>query len=509
MTLLEVQKAKRMIRILIDAGLFQGKNSEKYNMQAIRSIDPQKIDVVVITHVHNDHVGLLVWLAKNGFEGGVIATKHTVDIFPVIAEDSAKIQEQDYKKRVRALQRQKAKEKATRPKMLRRNKAKIKLEKLDRMREEVDRIKRRVKSETEKKDLILYNRKDVEEMLGRKLFKNGGFDYEIPVRIAHGITVKFYSSAHVLGGASVLIGIKDKETVRNLCFTGDLGREDNIILPPLGIPEEEPEYLFIESVYGNRLHPNREDNDEQYFAEIKRCYDKGQKITESVFAFQRPQESILKKTVAMLEGRIPEMPIYVDSPLLMSLNQVFARCWSMKEIGYRRDIITFNPFMAEGKNKNPFLKYAETHEDSQALIRKKGQFMVMACSGMGTNGRIIYHYGYGLPREDFVFFILGYAVSETLNSKLARGEKVVEINKKSMEVRARIKVFLGDSGHGDADLLRGYARKTLRKKTTKGVFIVHGSKEGGAGLKRNIIGDLGGIWEKKIVIPERGQTFQL
>jgi metallo-beta-lactamase family protein len=509
MTLLIVQKAKRVTRILIDAGLFQGKNSEKYNTQAIQSIDPREIDVVVITHVHNDHVGLLVWLAKNGFKGKIIATKQSVNIFPVVAEDSAKIQEEDYKKKIRALQHKKAQEKTVRPKTLRRNKAKVKLERLDRMRKEMDKIERRVKNEAEKRNLILYNRKDVENMLKREMFKNGGFDYEVPIRIAHGITVKFYSSDHVLGGASVVVGVEDKKTVRNLGFTSDLGKGDNIILPPLRYPKEKFEYILIESVYGDRLHPNREEDNGRYFEEIRRCYAEGKKITESVFAFQRSQESILKKTVAMLEGRIPEMPIYVDSPLILNLNKVFADCWDIKEISYRRDIIDFNPFKTEGKNKNPFLKYAETHEDSQKLIRMRGQFMVMACSGMGTSGRIVYHYMYGLPRDDSVFFILGYAVNETLNSKLARGEKIVEINKKPVKVRARINVFLGDSGHGDSDLLRSYVNKTLNKKTTKGVFIVHGPKEGGDSLKRNIIEDNGKIWEKKIFIPSRGEAFQL
>jgi len=270
---LTISQGKRSTQLLIDCGLKQGgKNAFEKNQSILTHLNPTRLDHIILTHSHIDHIGLLPLLAKHGFAGRIICTESTAALLPVMLEDSAKIQMAEAKKPNNSEPNEQ------------RGTDRLSLGNYDRKRQ-----KRKAKNLDQA--MALYNLEDVKAVCS--CIKNGGYAYRSWIKLDKGVDLIFYGSGHVLGGAICALRIDNGQSEPiYLRFSGDLGRRDGIILPPPEFPAEPTNYWFIESTYGDRIHPPRDQEIIKLLSLIKTAVAKKQKIIIPSFALERAQEII-------------------------------------------------------------------------------------------------------------------------------------------------------------------------------------------------------------------------
>jgi len=429
----EVTGSKHLItvngkKILLDCGLFQGKRKESDAKNRHFPFDPKEIDAVVLSHAHMDHSGLLPLLVKEGFDGPIFCTFATRDLCSYMLQDSAYIQERE-------------------------------AEYLNKKRE------RKGEDPIEP----LYTIDDVVPTMN--LFY--GIGYHKPFHVCDGVKGYFFDAGHILGSAQVHLEIDDKETgkKRTLSFTGDLGRKN---LPILKDPEILPksDFLISESTYGNRFHKSILNVGDILEENIKKVCKRGGKIIIPAFSLERTQEVVYHLNKLWQEQRIPDFPIYVDSPLSGNLTEVFAahpECY---------DEETSQEFI---KNRiNPFgfgrLKYIRDVEESKALNHRNGPMIIIAASGMCEHGRVLHHLKNNIEDSRNMVMIVGYQAAYTLGRKLIEKLEVVNIFGKPYRVKSEVIVVDAFSGHADrSDLLFYLGQIDGLQKT----FIVHGEENQG------------------------------
>ncbi|RJQ14522.1 MBL fold metallo-hydrolase [Candidatus Parcubacteria bacterium] len=409
-------------QFLIDCGLFQvGAFADKRNYQPF-SFDVSKIDFVCITHAHIDHSGRLPKLDKAGFSGKIHTTKGTADLMRLMLEDSHGLLEEEAKHL--------------------------------------------------KKD-PLYDHKDVEHTFEHLETHEYGESFE-PVR---GIEVKFQNSGHILGSSIIEIWIdtkihspkskKDKEKIK-IVFTGDLGNWPNPLLQKPAVINEA-DYLVIESAYGDRLHEatqKRKDVLEDVIEEVVRR--RGVVMIPS-FAVERTQVLLSELNELVENGRIPKVPVFLDSPLAIKATAI-----------YKQNRQYFN----EGMNKLldvgeeifrfPGLKMTATTEESKAINDVIGPKIIIAGSGNSMGGRIMHHERRYLSDPNSAIIIVGYQVASSLGRKLLEGADVVKIFGEKIPVRARVVHIEGYSGHADREALFKFVEPV--RHVVKKVFVVQGEE---------------------------------
>lgn len=481
--LLRVHHKKKRLSILIDAGLVQCNFNDSFdkNKEILNQIDPGKIDYIILTHSHIDHIGRLPLLIKNGFKGRIICTEGTASLLKIMLEDSAKIQvaEAIYlnKKNNKALESGKA----------------------DRLtRGAYDSRKKTVKKSP---ILPLYTIEDVSLVDG--LVKNGGYPYHQWIHLSKDVSVKFYASGHVMGGAVTVFRFKNKSQKFYFGFSGDLGRQDGIILPPPELIKEDLRVFVTESTYGGRVHPSRDDEICKIIELVKIAVKKKKRIIIPSFALERAQEIIYLLSYHMSAGGIPKIPIFLDSPLASKITKIFAQAWSDGMFS-DQSRLDFNPFSQE----NPYLKIITDQKESDDLIAKSGPYIVIAGSGDCNSGRVRGHLRTNLPKEDTMIFLVGYMPKNSLGRNL-KERMVVKMNQEEIKVKAEIISFDSFSAHADSLFLRDYVYDNLKwGSEPKNIFIVHGELEGARTLKINL--DM--VLSDKLIetmIPENGFEFLL
>jgi len=427
----EVTGSKHLItfngkKILLDCGMFQGRRRESDEKNLHPLFDAKEIDIVILSHAHMDHSGNLPYLVKKGFKGPIYCTHATRDVANYMLLDSAAIQENEFK----WMQ------------------------------------KHRKKFEAGAMKEPFYTLEDAEKTL--KLFRS--VDYEQSFVVDDGVVASFYDAGHILGSALVHMIFYDKKSKKHLrfCFTGDLGRRGLPILrDPQPIPETD--VLVTETTYGNRLHPPITSIDGDLATIVNEACKRGGKLLIPSFALERAQEVIYHLNLLHTAKRIPEIPIYVDSPLAGNITEVFRshpECFDKK---------TFMEFIEKGDNPFGFgqLKYTRTAEESKALNEKKGPMIIIAASGMCEHGRILHHLRNNVSNPKNIVLIVGYQAEHTLGRKLVNGEKRVNIFGDPYEVRASVYVMDAFSGHADRSDLLDYITKI---KKLKKIFLVHGEQ---------------------------------
>ena len=438
-------------RILLDCGLFQGKRDESAEKNKNLMFDGSKIDAVILSHAHMDHAGDLPYLKKIGFNGPIFTTAATRDLCTHMLMDSAYIQQR-----------------------------------------EVEYILRREGEVVEP----LYGEIDAMETL--KLMTT--ISYHRPTEIFPGVKLTFFDAGHILGSAITYLEIDDKDDGKRktFTFTGDLGRKG---LPILRDPEyiEQSDYLITETTYGNRFHKFIKEVD-QYFEElINKTVKRGGKIIIPAFALERTQEVVYHLNLLTQQGRIPRIPVYVDSPLAVNVTQVFRshpESFS-KEVYYE--------FLKNGENPFGFglLRYIQSVEDSKSLNMKKGPMIIISASGMMEHGRVLHHVKNSIEDPSNLILIVGYQAENTLGRKILDGEKNIKIFGDSHRVRAEVAVIDAFSGHADRSDLLDFISHIKGLKQT---FLVHGEENQGLTFK-DILEEVRP--EVDTFVPMRGDVFDI
>jgi metallo-beta-lactamase family protein len=411
------------IRILVDCGLYQEREFRGRNWDAF-PVQPDTIDAVLLTHAHIDHCGLLPKLAREGFIGKIHGTKATTEIAEIMLLDSAKLQQED---------------------------AEFK--------------KKRHKREGRRgpfPEIPLYTIDDAESVF--PLFSD--IPYEKSIEIATGVEFSFHEAGHVLGSSMIKITVSQGNERRIFVFSGDVGSRNKPILRDRA-SFEEADYIIVESTYGDRLHEKPEDIGNSLAKVINSAYEIGGNIIVPSFALERAQELLYYLNELRYESRIPQLTVFVDSPMTNSITEVFK---SHPEL-YDRELVEMMR-----QHKSPFdfpgLKMVRTVEESKAINKMGGTNLIIAGSGMCTGGRIKHHLAANISRRESTILFVGYQAVGTLGRHLVDGAKKVRILGQEHHIRARVAQIQGFSAHADRDGLIRWLSGF--KKAPRRLFVTHG-----------------------------------
>ncbi len=413
-------------KLLVDCGLYQGHRKEAEKKNRHLPFPADSIVNMILTHAHIDHSGNIPNLVKSGFEGNIFTTFATRDLCAVMLRDSAHIQEKD-----------------------------------------AEYVNKKHKKRGLPPVEPIYTMDDARKSL--EYFAAWGYNREFFVNSA--IKVRFVDAGHILGSAQVVVDVEENGKKRRILFSGDLGRKK---LPILRDPVQvtEADYLVIESTYGGRYHDPITNVRDQLAKVINRTYGRGGKIIVPAFSVGRTQELVYELHLLINERRIPNIPIYVDSPLSVNATEVFRlhpECYDreMKE-----------EFLE--KHEDPFgfsrLRYIRDVEESKKLNDCKGTCMIISASGMCEAGRILHHLKNNITDPKNTVLVVGYMAENTLGRRLVEREPVVKIFGDEYPLRSEVVVMNSFSAHADRNGLLNYV-KNMDKNRLKHIFIVHGDPD--------------------------------
>ena len=500
----EVTGSKHIFEIngrsyMVDCGAFQGKRKESDRKNRNFEIPVDKIDAVILTHAHYDHVGLLPVIVKDGYNGNIYATPATRDLADLVMMDSARIQARDaeYLRK----QAQKKGEKFTWTPLF-----------------------------TEK-DCLKAANQIVTLSYNRKMY------------ISPEVELEFFDAGHILGSAFAFVTIKGqrdadgkpiKETDSNvlriwnklfgwkkdekkhlstadkpasdgkdeirILYTGDLGRKMKPIIrdPSTNVPP--PDYIVIESTYGNRRHENSSVAMDELRKIVLHAIEKKGKIIIPSFAIERTQEIVYYLHLLVDKKKIPSIPIYVDSPMAVNATSIF----QIHQECYSDDV--HEAFLQH--HKNPFgfgsLSFVNSLEESKRLNKQDGPMIIISADGMCESGRVVHHIANNISDSRNTILIVGYMAENTLGRRIRDGARVVRIMGDEYDVRARVEQINAFSAHADYDECTKWL-KTIDTSRLKKIFMVHGEKDAQEYFKRHL--EKNGFPDVQIV--KYGETYEI
>ena len=409
------------MKVLVDCGLFQGYKELRLRNWADLPINPATIDYVLLTHAHIDHSGYIPLLVKNGFRGKVLCTEATRDLCKILLPDSGYLQEEeayyanrkDYSKHHPALP--------------------------------------------------LYTEEDAERCLSH--FQTIPFNK--PFKIHEGFYASFHYAGHILGASLIRM---EHEGV-SLLFSGDLGRSnDPIMKPPQNPPESD--YLVIESTYGDRLH-DKTDPSIQLRDIINRTAKRGGMILIPAFAVGRTQALLYYIQQLKAKKEIPDLPVFVDSPMATNATHVFSHHAGENRLNYQQcaDVCGV-------------AQYIQTVDESKALSQQKTPMILISASGMATGGRVVHHIRSFAPNHRNTILFSGFQAGGTRGDRITRGEKEIKMFGQMIPINAEICQMTSTSAHVDFDEMLTWLAHL--KKAPRKIFITHGGKESAQSLKMKI-----------------------
>lgn len=440
-------------QVLLDCGLFQGIGTTPLNQSF--GFDAAEIDVVLLSHAHIDHSGLLPRLVKKGFQGVIYATPATKSLCEIMLLDSAMIQERD-----------------------------------------LARINERRRKRREPTLEELYDVQDVHKTMG--LFRTVAYHH--PLHLFDELTVRFYQSGHILGSAGIHIAWEDpQDGPKALFYTGDIGRvEDKILRSPEPFPAAD--YLITESTYGDRLHIPTPDLEENLLHIVREtCLERKGKVIIPAFAVDRTQELVYALDRLNHAGLLPAIPVYVDSPLSVKATQVVRK----HEEEYNQEMTDYIRRDGDAFGFDQ-LKYITEVEDSKALNAMHRPCVIISSSGMAEAGRVKHHIANQIGDPNNTILMVGYCSPNTLGHKLKSGAETVRIFGEDFPVRAKVRILDGFSAHADYQGMLDYLSCQSPEKVKK-VFLVHGEIKAQVFFKEKL--QEAGF--KNVVIPEQGEAFVL
>lgn len=412
--------------ILVDCGLYQERELRPRNWAPF-PIEPSRVAAVLLTHAHLDHCGLLPKLARDGFRGPIFCTPATADLARIVLLDSAKIQEEDAAAKAR-----------------------------------------RHAGEARKgphPDAPLYTIRDAEAV--STLFDPR--DYRTPFAPAAGLQAEFYEAGHILGSSMIKLAVRTAEPAPSVVFTGDLGRRQ---LPILRDPEANlsADTVVIESTYGNRRHGPVAGVPDALADIIRRTSRAGGKVVIPAFAIERTQELLYHLGILISAGKIPRLPVFLNSPMAVKILEVFKR---HPELADDETLAILRG--GRSPYEFPGLTLVAGVEESKAIDKLSGPAVIIAGSGMCNGGRIKYHLTHTIDAPENTVLFVGYQAQGTLGREILDGAKEVRILGRRYPVRARVEQLPGFSAHADRDELLAWLKGLT--PPPRRVFVTHGEAE--------------------------------
>lgn len=442
------------VRVLVDCGLCQERDNLCHNWDPFEPA-PSTLNSVVLTHAHLDHSGWLPRLVQQGFRGPVFCTPPTADIARLIFADSARIMEEDAEAKRRRHERQGRK--------------------------------------SSYPEVPLYTVEDARE--ASMLFQP--MAYGVEFRPGGRVSGRLNDAGHILGSATVSLDVPDNGMVHRVLFSGDLGRSGRPVLsdPEIGLGADT---VVIEATYGDRTHPVG-DVEEQLAAIVNDTATRGGNIVIPSFAIERAQELLYHLGRLVTAGRIPLLPVFVDSPLATSVTDVFS-----KHPDYLDEELASLIRRGESPFDFPGLRFVRTQQQSEGVNAYRGSAVIIAGSGMATGGRIKRHLVNNIGRPESTVLFVGYQANGTLGRNILDGQKPVRIMGEMHAVRARIERIDAFSAHADRDGLIDWL--TALKPAPRRVFIVHAEDSAAAAFAGLVSSRMP---QAAVTVPKYGDTFNL
>ena len=427
-------------RILIDCGLLQGRDFAEKLMYAPFPYDVPSLDALVITHAHLDHIGRCPKLMREGFKGKVYATPATLDLMDVMLYDSVNILTQEATKH------------GLKP---------------------------------------MYDEDDIKAFM-RLIVP---LPYHTEKEVAPGLSVYLRNTGHILGSASVRI--KDAESGASLALTGDIGSHSPYL--EMWEPIPDADVVVMESVYGDRLHPHLDNRVNELRDTLKRAIARGGVILMPAFSLERSQLMLYEISNLFSAGEIPEIPVFLDSPLAIAATRVYEK-WGKEyfnkdakaELVREHDIFRF-----------PFLEMTEGREESMKIAEKPNPKLIMAGAGMSHGGRIGKWEQAYLPDADTTLLIVGYQAPGSPGRLLQEGAKRVRLDNRDVQVKATVETLSAWSAHADRDELLKFAQSCL--PNTKTFFTALGEPSAQRFLAQRIHDYLGG----NAIVPASEEVWEI
>ena len=434
-------------RVLVDCGMFQGLKKLRQRNWDPTPFDAKSLDAVVLTHAHLDHVGFLPRVVKEGFQHKIFCSPATSKLAELILLDSAKIQEYDAK------------------------------------------YANKKGFSKHKPALPLYDGKDVQQTL-KQFSETPRGKWFSP---AEPIWMRFHDAGHLLGSNMIEVEIRDQDPPLKILFSGDVGRYDG---PLYHDPSPPPacDYLICESTYGNRDHPET-DLLGALEGVVNRSIERGGVMLMASFAVGRAQQLIYLLQLLKKEDRIPDLPIYLDSPMSCNATTIY------KEHGDDHDL-------SEGELEDrqvlggPSVHLCRSADESKALNHLKGSAIIIASSGMMTGGRIVHHLKKRLPDKKTTVVLGGYMAIGTRGRRIQEGAETIRMHGQDIPVNAAIEKVPGLSGHADRS---GLLRWLQDLPDPRKVFLTHGEPDSAEALAD----ELSGSREWDVHVPDLGETHEL
>jgi len=430
-------------RVLVDCGLYQGERElRRRNWQPL-AVDPAALDAVVLSHAHLDHCGYLPALVRNGFTGPAWCTAGTAALVAIVLRDSAHLQEEDA-----AAARAGGWSKHDPPR-------------------------------------ALYDAADAERALRQLRLADVGHWVEV----ADGLSFSLSRAGHILGSSSVLV----RAGAERVLFSGDLGRERHPLLRPRADPPEAGT-VVVESTYGDRRHPAPDVPHEAFADAVRRTVERGGSVLVPAFAVDRTQIVLHELGEMQRSGRVPRVPIFVDSPMGLAAVDVYRRPDLASEL---------RPDARGWFDTLPRVHEARTPEESMRLNRPGPPCIIVSASGMASGGRVVHHLGHMLADRRHTVVLTGYQAIGTRGRALLDGARQVKVHGRYVPVRAEVVLDDEFSVHADADDVLSWLRRMPTPPST--VYVVHGERDASRALADRIRADL----DWCAVVPELGEKVRL
>ncbi len=430
-------------KLLVECGLFQGSRElTELNWEPFR-FDPKSISALFITHSHLDHCGRVPKLIREGFHGSIYCTAPTRDIMEASLLDSARVLTQT------------AQQLGKPP---------------------------------------LYDEADVERMMKHV----HALAYGERLVVSNSIAVTLHNAGHILGSSMLELEVTEGTDKKTLLFTGDLGNCPNPLLPDTD-HITRAEYVFIESAYGDREHEAKDNKQELLRSAIVDVIKRKGTLLIPSFAIERTQELLYQINELVENGQIPEVPIFIDSPLATKITAIYKRYTDYFNLRTQSiiqsgdDIFNF-----------PMLRFTPTKEESKTINRVPPPKIIIAGSGMSTGGRILFHEKLYLDDPNNMFLVVGFQVEGTVGRHILMGEPVIDILGERIKNRIEVRAIGGYSAHADQRQLLQFISRI--SPAPKKIFIVQGEHKGAVGLQRALKSQLG---IAQSYVPKYEETIEL